>query len=385
MTVVDLFSGAGGMSAGFHTHPDLFRIVGAADIEVGKPGLGKSPGTVTYCNRTYATNIGVEPLNVDLASVQPSDLRQAFGLVRGELDVLIACPPCTGFSQKNANNHVVDDPRNHLVERVGLFVREFLPEFIVMENVKELLTGNQRHHFQSLRTSLEELDYRLWTDVHDLSHYGLAQRRIRALILGRRNGFVAPFPRSMRRFSTARAAIGHLPPVAAGEQHPDDDMHVSPRVGERVLARMQAIPRDGGSWSDVMNSRRFSIAEKEYLLIPAMFRARPGSFPDVYGRLWWDRPAPTITRECAHVGNGRYTHPEQDRLLTVREMSLLQGFPADYRFEGPLRARYNQIGDAVPPMMAELIALLIAAIRTGTIDERSQLRPSQEQLALLQA
>ena len=194
--------------------------------------------------------------------------------------------------------------RNHLVERVGLFVREFLPEFIVMENVKELLTGNQRHHFQSLRTSLEELDYRLWTDVHDLSHSGLAQRRIRALILGRRNGFVAPFPRSMRRFSTARAAIGHLPQWLLGNNTPTT-ICTCLRGLASGFSPMQAIPRDGGSWSDVMNSRQFSIAEKEYLLIPAMSELGRGHFlmsTGVSGGIVLLRPLPASVHTSATVG-----------------------------------------------------------------------------------
>ena len=91
----------------------------------------------------------------------------------------------------------------------------------------------------------------------------------------------------------------------------------------------------------------------------------------MYGRLWWDRPAITITRECAHVGNGRYVHPEQDRLLTVREMALLQGFPADYVFEGPLTARYNQIGDAVPPLISEQLAEHVATMERTNAPRRS--------------
>ncbi len=94
-----------------------------------------------------------------------------------------------------------------------------------------------------------------------------------------------------------------------------------------------------------------------------MFRARPGSFPDVYGRLKWHSVAATITRECGHIGNGRYAHPEQDRLLTVREMSLLQGFPPSYFFEGPLAAKYNQIGDAVPPSISTKIAQYIVQLK----------------------
>lgn len=356
-TVVDLFSGAGGASHGFHRHAESFQIIGAVDIERGKPGRGRSPGTSTACNPTYARNIGVRPLNEDLALLPADDYRRRLGVEPGDLDVLISCAPCTGFSQKNARNHTEDDPRNWLVERTGDFVDELRPEFLIMENVKELLTGNQRHHFDNLRRRLErDLGYSVWAEVHDLADFGLPQRRKRALLLARRDGPLAGLPAPALAPTTVRDAIGHLPAIKAGETHPDDPMHAAPGNTPALLDRLRAIPKDGGSWADIMNDPCRTEQEKRHLLIPAMFRARPGSFPDVYGRLWWDRPAITITRECAHVGNGRYVHPEQDRLLSVREMALLQGFPADYVFEGPLTARYNQIGDAVPPMFSAQIA-----------------------------
>jgi DNA (cytosine-5)-methyltransferase 1 len=368
MTVVDLFSGAGGMSCGFARQQGRFLLLGAVDLEVGKPGRMKSKGTSTACNPTYRRNLGVSPKNADLATLNAGAFRRELGLEQGTLGVLIACPPCTGFSQKNALNHVVDDPRNGLVERSADFVAEFLPEFFVMENVKELLQGNQRHHFIVLERRLRALGYMVSAEVHDLSRYGLPQRRTRALILARRGAPMPGLPLPFGPLRTVRDAIGHLPPVAAGEQHPDDPMHVAPGNSPLVLERIRAIPKDGGSWADVMNDPTRSPDEKRRLLIPAMFRARPGSFPDVYGRLWWDRPAVTVTRECGHVGNGRYIHPEQDRLLTVREMALVQGFPPDYIFEGRLAARYNQIGDAVPPMVAEQIARHIVAVRTGVLE-----------------
>jgi DNA (cytosine-5)-methyltransferase 1 len=231
-----------------------------------------------------------------------------------------------------------------------------------MENVKEFLTGNQRHHFELLRHRLEKAGYEVWADVHDLSSFGLPQRRRRALLIAMRDKAAEPLRPSMSVVRTVRDAIGHLPHVKAGECHPSDRMHVSPRITPKVLDRIRAIPRDGGSWRDIMLSTSLSDETKRHLLTPAMFRARAGSFPDVYGRLWWDRPAVTITRECAHFGNGRYAHPEQDRLLTVREMALLQGFPPGYVFEGPLTARYNQIGDAVPPLVSEIIAEHVATL-----------------------
>jgi DNA (cytosine-5)-methyltransferase 1 len=365
--VVDLFSGCGGMSSGFSTRKDYFEILGAVDLEVAKPGNGKHKAASTRCNATYARNIGIVPKNADLMVLSPHTYREEIGLERGELEVLIACPPCTGFSQKNAKNHLVDDPRNQLVARTALFVEAFLPEFLVMENVKELLRGKQQHHFQFFLAQLKALGYSVYADVHDLANYGLPQRRERALVIARRShGFIGESPLTPApNKTTVWDVISHLPSIRAGEPNVSDSMHVSPGMTPTVRSRISAIPKDGGSWGDIMGDPNISDAEKQRLLIPSMFRARPGSFPDVYGRLKWHTVAATITRECGHVGNGRYVHPDQDRLLTVREMSLLQGFPPNYFFEGPLSAKYNQIGDAVPPLISTQLAQQIIYLKLG--------------------
>jgi DNA (cytosine-5)-methyltransferase 1 len=98
-----------------------------------------------------------------------------------------------------------------------------------------------------------------------------------------------------------------------------------------------------------------------------------GSHPDVYERLWWDRPAVTIKRECGHIGNGRYAHPEQDRLCTVREMSILQGFPRGYRFAGSLSNMYRHIGDAVPPLISYQLAAACRWMLTGDRPDPAEL------------
>jgi DNA (cytosine-5)-methyltransferase 1 len=358
-TVVDLFSGAGGMSCGFHRHP-AFAVVGAADAEVGKPSAGA--GTLG-CNASYARNIGVEPLSVDLATVAPEDLRDRLALPASPV-VLSACAPCTGFSRMLAHNHVVDDARNSLVGRVAAFASALRPQVIVMENARELLMGRFAAHFAALREALERDGYRVVPEVHLLSRFGLPQKRERALVVAVRDGLrartlsdlwdglaVAP------EATTVRRAIAHLPPVAAGEQHPGDPMHVSPRIAsEANRRRLAAIPPDGGSWFDMLG--------RPDLLTPSMrHRAAIGDFgshPDVYGRLAWDQPAATIKRECGHIGNGRYVHPEQDRLCTVREMALVQGFPDDYAFvSASLANRYRHVGDAVPPLVAYQVAALV--------------------------
>lgn len=369
--VVDLFSGAGGMSCGFARHGS-FRILGAADLEVAKPSGG--PGS-TSCNSTYEANHGLRPANVNLATTEPAELEAHFNFTPEDVDVLISCAPCTGFSQKQSKNHSNDDKRNLLVRRTALFAQAWKPKYILIENVKELLNGKHRHHFEGLRNDLIALGYEIDAGVHDLSTFGLPQRRLRALVVAKLGSHLAANMPTVRTPRTVRDAISHLPPLAAGETHPSDSMHVCPKMGEATLARMQAIPKDGGSWIDIP-------PELAHLRIPSMNTKKPGSFPDIYGRLSWDKPAPTVTRECSSPGNGRYTHPEQDRLLSVREMSLLQGYPEDYVFIGNLSSKYRQIGDAVPPLVSALLAKIVAEDAAGTVQKQPESK-SIGQLSLI--
>jgi len=366
--VADLFSGAGGASYGFASHPE-FELVFAVDKQQGKPSSGAGR---LECNSTYQANIGIEPVEADLAQYSPRKLARDMGLKKGELDVLISCAPCTGFSRTLRKNHLEDDPRNHLVGRTGLFVEALRPQILVMENAREMLRGNFSYHSAELQEHLDRLGYSMLGEIHMLTQFGLPQIRERAVIIACRDG---EKPKSLselwegykvkRKATTVRYAIGKLPPLGAGEQHPKDAMHVSPRVGETTLRRLQALPKDGGQWRDLIEH-----PDAQELLIPSMrryvARGEFGSHPDVYGRLWWDQPAVTIKRECGHVGNGRYSHPEQDRLCTVRELAILQGFPKNYRFvANSLTNMYRHIGDAVPPLISHQLAHLCHWMLTG--------------------
>lgn len=368
-TVADIFSGAGGMSFGFHAHRD-FRVVGAADAQIGKPSsrLGS-----LRCNDTYHANIGINPLEVDLATISPSALREVWGLRRGQLDVLLACPPCSGFSRITAANHLRDDPRNSLVGRIAVYVEELRPKVVLLENARELVKGKQRHHFERLADELTRIGYEVRGDTHMFSRFGLPQLRERSLMVAVDTGLPLLTMedlwdgREIRENAvTVRRAISKLPVIEAGEAHPDDPIHVSPRfTQDRTMDRMRAIPANGGSWADLLRS-----PDTEQLLNPAQLKiveaGRWGSHPDVYGRMWWDEPARTIKRECAHVGNGRYAHPVQDRLCTVREMALLQGFPRSFKFDVSILGNaYRHVGDAVPPLVAHQLAALVKWILTG--------------------
>ncbi len=372
-TVVDLFSGAGGMSFGFHKHP-AFRIVAAADAELGKPSTGRGK---LQCNGTYVKNIGVRPAQLDLSSVPPERLRSELGLPNAQpVSVLCACPPCTGFSRANPDNHLRDDRRNSLVRRSAEFAVALDVDLIVMENARELLRGNFNHHFEWFREHLEGHGFEVFGENYMLSRFGLPQVRERAIVVAAKRSLALRSlddlwegQRVKQDALTVRRAFDTISPETDGSRvFPDF-------ASDIVRRRIAAIPKNGGSWMDLLERD-----DAEELLTDAMKRIaalkRFGSYPDVYGRMAWDKPAPTIKRECSHVGNGRYAHPEENRLCSVRELAALQGFPNDFAFNGAAVSNmYRHIGDAVPPLISFQLAHLCHWILTGK-------RPTVEQILL---
>lgn len=368
------------MSYGF-SRREPFRLIAAVDAELAKPceGFGR-----LSCNETYRTNIGIEPINRDVAALEPDEFlsevnsRHAPGLKPGELTVFLCCPPCTDFSRTKPLNHSVDTKKNTLALKCADFIEFLRPEFVLMENARELICGNHPHHYLEFARRLEAAGYDVRGETHYLTRFGLPQIRERALIVASRIGPVLSLEDMWDGWTpsdesiTVRHAIGHLDKrrLAAGERDRVDPMHVAPGFSsDAVRRRMDAIPRDGGSWFDLADH-----PHPDELLVDSMRsrikRSDFGSHPDVYGRMWWDRPAPTIKRECAHVGNGRFAHPEQTRLLSVREMAILQGFPDTFDFASrSLANRYRHIGDAVPPLISYQLSALVVWMKTGTKPE----------------
>lgn len=365
--VIDLFSCGGGMSAGFSGRKG-WRLAGAVDLEVAKPS-GKGAGE-TRCNTIYEANHGLRPISEDLHRLAPDDLMERLGVGRGEVGCLISCAPCTDFSRANPANHQSDKSRNTLVGRSGDFVEAMLPDVFIMENARELISGNHPQHWTDLRLRLLRLGYDVRSDVHLLSQFGLPQVRERALIVACRTGPARTLEDLWEGWTvspsavTVRSALERLD-VWKAKRVADPTGDAWPGMGDAVASRLAATPPDGGGWIDLARDER-----TRELLTPECRRRWDikdlGSHPDVYGRMWWDRPAPTIKRECAHVGNGRYAHPNKDRLLTVREMATLQGFPFSYAFPvNSVANRYRAIGDAVPPVIAWQIGTCVEWMTNG--------------------
>jgi DNA (cytosine-5)-methyltransferase 1 len=264
-----------------------------------------------------------------------------------------------------ATNAREDHAKNCLVRGCAAWVKEFKPLVFVMENLPEMLSGRFAHHFEYLAKELRRLGYRISRETVDFSTLGLPQKRRRAVIICVRgslrslglNDFWSD--KAVRdKATTVRRAFSGIK-VFDG----DDPASKSPLNTDQVLKLIRAIPRDGGSWTDLIST------DAEALLIPCMVRrlmqADLNSFSDVYGRLTWDKPAPTIKRESCHLGNGRYAHPEQDRLILVREAACLQGFPRNYQLScRRLSHSYRHIGDAVPPLISYQIAGIVKWILT---------------------
>ena len=351
LTVVDLFSGAGGTGVGFKKAG--FRIVGAVEIN-------------RNAAKTYENNLKVKVKREDINRISPAALCREFKLRPRQLDVLVGCPPCQGFSRmRNKEGH--KDPRNKLVLQYLEFVKAFMPRFAVFENVPGLVrTKHGKEFYEALYAGLQELGYKVKQREDDVADYGVPQHRRRIIVIAGRDGETPPFPiptygdpkspnvlnGKLKRWLTVRDAIGQgqYPELEAGENgegkptrlYPN---HVAPKMSEKVLNFIRRVPHDGGS--------RGQMQEIYWL---DCHKAHDGH-KDVYGRLAWDSPSNTITCGCTNVSKGRFVHPSQDRALTPREAATLQGFDDKFIFEAD--AAGSQIGNAVPPPYALAIAKAI--------------------------
>lgn len=333
MLLVDLFCGCGGASLGFAL--EGFEVVGAIDKD-------------RDACETYARNFGLSPIRADIFSISPRDFANLLGLSPGQLDVLLACPPCQPFTTwAKTNGNPAIDKRRDLIPLVSKFVEVFLPKFVVFENIPRLRLSPWSVYFRMLLDKLENLGYVAQWKVVNAVHYGLPQRRRRLILVAtrlrslKRSSLV---PRPMRyKQKTVRDAIADLPPLRAGERHSHIPNHVAPRLSLEKLQVVSLIPKNGGSLLDL---------PQEFWL-PCQ---RRWGFRNAWARMRWNEPAPTITTRCTNPSSGRFLHPTQDRPITPREAARLQGFPDWFRFPENIVSAARLIGEAMPPPLAQRIA-----------------------------
>jgi len=333
---IDLFCGCGGLTLGLKRAG--FQVVGAVDND--------HLSVETY----KANHPEVVVWKRNIQKLKTLAVKRKLHIKKGELDVLAGCPPCQGFSTMRTLNgsRVIEDSRNDLIDEFYRFVKDFMPKAVMLENVPGLAEDKR---FKDFCENLEKMGYKGRFDVLDAADYGVPQRRRRLIYLaglGKKIDF-APISKKRKK---VKDTIGGLPP--AGKS--GDSLHDLPENrSERIIELIKKIPKNGGS--------RTNLPEDDQLDC----HRRCNGFKDVYGRMSWDKVAPTITSGCFNPSKGRFLHPEEDRAITMREASLLQGFPRDYKF--PIvknkAAIALLIGNALPPPFIAAHAQCIARILNG--------------------
>jgi len=349
LKAVDFFCGAGGMSLGLSTAG--IKVLGGVDNSAD-------------CRKTYETNIlGAKFVKHDISTLSAPELGRRLGLLRRDNSLIFAgCSPCQ-FWSKIRTDKTKAERTAFLLHQFQKFIRYFQPGFVVVENVPGL--QNQKEHtiLPDFIRFLERQGY-AWDDgIINANHFGVPQHRIRYLLIATRleKSIKLPDPTvdSQLIVSSFIGVANGFQKLEAGHRDETDFQHTASALSDDNLRRIRKTAKSGGS--------RAAWKDDAELQIPA-YVGRDDIFRDVYARMYWDRPAPTITTRFNSFSNGRFGHPDEDRAISIREGATLQTFPRDFVFQGTnLNSLARQIGNAVPPKLAERIGLHLKEIHYGKI------------------
>ncbi len=304
--------------------------------------------------------------------------------VVGPIDIIVGGPPCQGFSKNvPATYRFLEDPRNLLFREYLRFVEAIRPSIVVMENVAEIFAAYGGSVRDEIVDRLTEMGYSVAVKVVNTADYGVPQRRRRCIFLAVRDADVVVFPQPthglagaptlfgeevLRPYVTAWDAISDLPRILDGEEFvPAANPH-APENEYQEWAR-----KDGDVVFNQKSAKLRPVQRKRYESLqpgqgikdlPDDLRPR-GGYSGAYGRLDFTSQAPTITRWVFHAGSGRYGHPREVRIITMREAARLQGFTDDFEFVGTNNEIAGQIGNAVPPRLMAAFASTIRAALQG--------------------
>ena len=329
----DLFCGIGGLTQGL----DL------SGISV-KAGFDIDPS----CQYAYEVNNRTSKFfAADIRDIQFTDIAPYYK--DADVTVMVGCAPCQPFSAhtRRAKNFQTDDCS--LVGEFARLIREGAPDLVTMENVP----GLAKHEaFDKFLATLNILDYEFDYGVLSCADYGVPQTRKRLVLLASKLGKIS-LPHPMENKTTVADFIRDLPAIKDGEISPDDPAHATLPLSKKNRQRIRQS-KPGGSWKDWEESIVSKCHHEAY-------------YPAPYGRMRWDTPAPTVTTQFCYYSTGRFGHPEQHRVISVREAALLQTFPAKYQFtenDKPLviREMARHVGNAVPVKLAEAIGKSIVEV-----------------------
>jgi len=321
LTYIDLFSGSGGFSLGFD--------------KVGFKNIFSLDNEKTFC-KTYKKNFPEHFLiEKNIENFTKDDIKKIIG--NRKVDVIIGGPPCQGFSiAGNIGRLFIDDPRNHLFKEFIRVVDIIKPGFFVMENVARLYTHNNGKTKEEIISKFKKIGYKVECRVLNSADYGVPQIRKRIIFIGSRLSSNLSFPeKDIEKFKTVKDAIKDLPVLKSGQISKIPN-HVAMNHSEQMLKKMSFI-LEGGDRKQ----------------IPKDIRPKSGDIRK-YIRYNSNKPSVTVTGDMRKI-----FHYSQNRALTVRELARLQSYPDNFIFEGSTISQQQQVGNSVPPLMAEAIAKTI--------------------------
>ncbi|MDT0650581.1 DNA cytosine methyltransferase [Autumnicola edwardsiae] len=342
LKAVDFFCSGGGMSYGLQT----------AGIDI-LAGIDNDP----KCKDTYEANIDGEFILADVFKLKEKELEKHLkdkGLKRNDDElVLIGCTPCQFWSTIRTDKQKATKTKNLLTE-FHRFVKYFNPGYVVVENVPGILRNKEKSKLTDFIAWLEENDYKVHADIHNVNKYGVPQSRKRFTLIADRVNKKDIQPERSDSFPTLKDFIGvekGFPVLPAGNKDLNDYMNTTAGLNDLNLKRIRKVKHDGGN--------RFDFANDPQLQLNC-FIGKDNSFRDTFGRLRWNKPSSTITTKFFSISCGRFAHPEEDRALSLREGAVLQTFPKNYIFKTSTIADTARIiGNAVPPEYSKRIGLSI--------------------------
>lgn len=334
LKAIDFFSGAGGLTYGLRAA----GIVVLAGID--------NDGS---CKETFEKNNKPSIfLEKDITKYLPADMEKDLKITKNDDRMIFAgCAPCQFWSIISTSKEKSKKTRNLILD-FQKFVEYFKPGFVVVENVPGI-SSKHESPMGNFLTTLESFGYNIACGIMDMSLYGIPQKRRRFTLLASRVSVIS-LPEPTGKKSTVREVLGvknGFSKIKAGTKDKTEFLHTVAGLSKKNLERLQMTAINGGDRSNWQNKKAYQLT---------CYASGEKKFYDTYGRMWWDKPSPTITTKFFSISNGRFAHPEENRAISLREGATLQTFPKDYEFIGSsVSSMAKMIGNAVPPAFAKII------------------------------
>ena len=336
---IDFFCGGGGMTCGLRQAG--INVIAGVDFD-------------SDCKETYeSNNEGAKFINADITKLPLNFFEEKFNIKKNDDRlIMVGGSPCQYYSLINTSREKSRKSKGLLMDFKN-FIEYYNPGYVLVENVPGIMT-NKESVLPFFLSFLSEMGYgNVKYDIIDMSYYGVPQTRKRFSLIASRVTSV-DLPKKDNKKAILSEFIGvnnGFLRVAAGHHDITPFNHTVAGLNDINLQRLSKTPLNGGD--------RLSWKDDPFLQLKC-FVGKDKSFTDTFGRMWWDRPAPTITTKFYSISNGRFAHPEENRAISLREGATLQTFPKDYIFKATSMASIARlIGNAVPPEYAKRLGLSI--------------------------